>query len=101
MLDVTMVPEVVLEDLEQRWDLDKDSNEFKNKLSQMSAKEVFNEYLEWNGIVGFTDTIWDAAYELRQAEIQGRYSEEIYPAAQKCDVCGADLNLKYCVVCQK
>lgn len=62
-LNLDRIPTDVLDDLLERVDDDRD------KIAQMSVREAFNEWLVWNGIIGYTRKIISALDNLRAAEI--------------------------------
>jgi hypothetical protein len=43
------------------------------ELAVMSPKEMFEKYLEWEGIIGYTDRIWEAVVELKQIEQERKH----------------------------
>lgn len=60
------IPDNVLADVRQREFTDE-------QIEKMSAREVFDEYLKWNGIIGWAD-LFDTAVQLHEAE---EYSSEV------------------------
>jgi hypothetical protein len=51
------VPEHVMEDLRERRDLDCMDESQDKEILKMDGREFLNEWLNWNGIIGYTDDI--------------------------------------------
>lgn len=60
------VKEHIQNDAEDRTDEDMEA-----QIAGMSIQDAFGHYLEWNGIVGWTDSIWRAVVVLLGAYSEG------------------------------
>ena len=71
-MNIDLLNDDVLETLSNRFDLDlgeeKDCERMKNRLKNMSAREVLDEYLGWHGIIGYTNIIVDTYEHLKEVE---------------------------------
>jgi len=38
------------------------------EIEKLSAKEIFKQYCEWNGLINWYDTLWDAVLDLKKIE---------------------------------
>lgn len=64
MLSINTIPAHVIQDLKER-------GHSEEQIKAMSAKEAFNEYLAWNGILGWGSTLWHVVERLKEAEKVG------------------------------
>ncbi len=55
---ITQVPRQVLADLRSRGHSD-------DAIERMSPEEAFAEYCQWNGLINWNDTLWDAVTALK------------------------------------
>ena len=56
------VPESVMKDMRERLGYDEGDSTADEEILTMSGKEFLEEYLGWNGLIGFADTIIEAIY---------------------------------------
>jgi hypothetical protein len=76
MIDVDMLDDEVLNNILSNLGLDDgewDTNPAKaealvERVKQMSERELFNRFLIWNGIIGYTDVITTAIDSIRAAK---------------------------------
>lgn len=59
-------------------------------LEVLSARDLFDVYLSWHGIIGFTDDLWELSHRLHTAETSGRIQSLSLPGtvAPLEDRCG-------------
>jgi len=60
MLNVKTIPSNILKVLRENFN--------EANIAAMSAKEAFEYFLEWNGIIGYHDMFWDAVLSLERNE---------------------------------
>ena len=60
-MEVSLIPDHILDDLHSRGLNDAD-------IESSTPEHLFNEYLNWNGIIGYGDTFIEAIDSLRSAE---------------------------------
>lgn len=79
MLDVDQIDDFVLSDLERRFGLDPDDpddaddakiEEVRKRIERLTPLLALEEYLAWNGIIGYAGMINRAINSLRDAEIE-------------------------------
>ena len=56
------IPQSVLKDMRERLGYDEDDNEPDEQILSMDGRDFLNEYLNWNGFIGYTDMIIEAIY---------------------------------------
>ena len=56
------VRESVMEDMRERLGYDADDTTHDKEILSMSGEDFFREYMEWHGILGYMDTIFEAIY---------------------------------------
>ena len=56
------VPECVMRDMRQRFDCEENDTTLDEKILTLSGRDFLEEYLTWNGFIGFTDMIIEAIY---------------------------------------
>jgi hypothetical protein len=56
------IPMSVLKDMRERLGYDEDDSTPDEEILAMSGKEFLSEYLTWNGLIGYVDTIIEAIY---------------------------------------
>ena len=61
MLDLSKISHTVLSDIRERGHSDE-------TIAQMSPEEAFREYCEWNGLIGWSGTLWRAVKGLEGAK---------------------------------
>lgn len=70
MLDTSKMPNNVLEYIANN--LGREDNEpiqmYLSQIEAMTPKEAFDRYLIWNGIIGYSEDIWNAVECLKLAE---------------------------------
>ena len=54
-----MIPDYIMEDLRERRDLEYDDATEDNDILTMSGAEFLDELLNWEGIIGYTNTIME------------------------------------------
>jgi hypothetical protein len=62
-LDLKKVPEHILDDLRSRGHSD-------DAIARMNAAKAFDEYLSWNGIIGYGSSVRAAVHALDAAEVK-------------------------------
>lgn len=67
-MNLSQLSETILESVRQQLGCDDPTDESKDsQIESMEAMEVFDRYLRWNGIIGFSSEIWDAVGNIREA----------------------------------
>ena len=61
-LEKPEVPEYIMKDLRQRRDLDENDKSQDEEILAMSGFEFFDEWLKWNGFLGYTRYFIDVIY---------------------------------------
>jgi len=61
-MKIENIREDVLEDVRKRGFPDK-------QIERMDAARIFDEYLSWNGIIGYGDALWNIVLDLHEAEV--------------------------------
>ena len=61
-LEKPEVPNYIMKDLRQRRELDENDTSQDKEILAMSGFEFFDEWLKWNGILGYTRDIIDVIY---------------------------------------
>ena len=61
---------MVIWDVRKNMGLDLSDESLDDKILAMPKKEVLARYLEWNGIIGYTDTILGAVSEIYEIELE-------------------------------
>lgn len=56
------VPNYIMKDLRQRRELDEDDISHDAEILEMSGFEFFDEWLKWNGFIGYTSDFLDVIY---------------------------------------
>lgn len=56
------VPDYIMRDLRQRRELDENDTSQDEEILQMSGFKFFDEWLKWNGFVGYTSDFLDVIY---------------------------------------
>lgn len=74
MISPDLLPDEVVNSIGRRlgWDDNADFQRYYERIAQMSVTEALNKYLEWHGIIGFTEMIIEALDSLRAAEADAR-----------------------------
>lgn len=57
--------------------LDIDENYTREELENTESKELLNKFLNWHGIIGFTDDIWDTCYNLIEPLVLDEYLTDV------------------------
>lgn len=57
----------VLEDIANRLNMDSSSDKFMSHIKTMTAFEVVDAYMSWNGLFGFTDGVVSAVLSTQDA----------------------------------
>jgi hypothetical protein len=72
MTDISKIPSYILNNARKNVPMIKGSfHEFSDEqLSKMTKREIFDHYLEWNGIIGFSSSILDVIEELFKVELK-------------------------------
>jgi hypothetical protein len=52
-------------------DSEEESDKLWSKIEKLSVRELFDNYLQWEGIIGYTDLIISYLKELWEAELDG------------------------------
>lgn len=68
MIDIRLLSEDVLSSVRKNLGIDSDDSSMDNIISKMSEKEVFERYLTWNGMPGWSDKIWDAVDDIKKSK---------------------------------
>lgn len=68
MLDLTKVPPGVLEANRQRDDLEPHDTSRDAFYARRSGRQLFREYCQWHGLIGWGDMLWATVESLREAE---------------------------------
>lgn len=55
------IPEIILNDIRSRGWSDEEIQGF-------TAKQAFNEFCYWHGLLGWGDNLWDTVHKLKEAE---------------------------------
>jgi len=61
---------MVIWDVRKNMGLDLSDESLDAEILAMPKKEVLARYLEWNGIIGYTDTILGAVSEIYEIELE-------------------------------
>lgn len=56
--------------------LDIDESYTREELENTEHKELLNKFLNWHGIVGFTNDIWDICYNLIEPLVISEYLDD-------------------------
>lgn len=62
--------EVIMRNLRERLDLEPDDTSKDKKIMSMDKRKVFDEYLEWEGISGWTSTILSVIEDIFKVELE-------------------------------
>jgi hypothetical protein len=68
MLDANELRDNVLEAIANNMDLDAGDESTIKKISRLSPNEAFDKFLNWHGIIGYSDMIRSALDNIRAAE---------------------------------
>lgn len=63
-------PEYIMRYVRERLDLEPDDTSKDEEINMMTPTEVFTEWLEWQGIIGYSDTILQAVEDIFDIELQ-------------------------------
>ena len=67
-MDITKLSKQVLGDVRQNLGCEEPTDESKDgQIAMMTPVEVFDCYLIWNGIIGYSRTLWDAVENIKAA----------------------------------
>lgn len=61
-LEEPEVPEYIMKDLRQRRDLDENDTSQDEEILEMYGYTFFDEWLKWNGFIGYTSDLLDAIH---------------------------------------
>ena len=61
-IETPTVPNYIMRDLRQRRDLDEDDISQDEDILKMSGFTLFDEWLKWNGFIGYTSDFIDVIY---------------------------------------
>ena len=69
MIDITKIPEYILEDARQNVPFGREAytNE---ELSKMSKRELFDHYLQWQDIIGYSNDLLNVIESIFQVELK-------------------------------
>lgn len=70
MLDLNKIPSPILADLRDSQGVDATSEAIDPQLASLSPREALNMYLDYHGIIGYTDTILRAISAFGDAEVK-------------------------------
>lgn len=69
MLDIDSIPDNVLTDILENKELPDDETGY-TEVAKLSARDAFDSFLNWNGIIGYTDKLIIALDGLRKSEAE-------------------------------
>ena len=61
-IETPAVPNYIMRDLRQRRDLDEDDTSQDEESLKMSGLALFDEWIKWNGFIGYTTDLIDVIY---------------------------------------
>jgi hypothetical protein len=71
MTDITKIPDYILEDARRNVPMNSNHEEFTDEqMSRKSKKQIFNHYLEWNGIIGYGDHLLEVIEDLFNVKLK-------------------------------
>jgi len=71
MTDITKIPDYILEDARQNVPMRANYDEYSDEqLSGKSKRQIFDHYLSYNGIIGFSDTILNVVEDLFNVKLK-------------------------------
>ncbi len=71
MTDITKIPDYILRDARRNVPMHSKQEEFTDEqMSKKSKRQIFNHYLEWNGILGYSETILGVVEDLFEVELK-------------------------------
>jgi hypothetical protein len=68
MVDLQKIPSHIVDDIAANMDLDTCNEEHRARLARMSPEELMDKFLNWQGIIGYTDMIINTYKALKGAE---------------------------------
>jgi hypothetical protein len=95
------IPARIMRDLRERRGLDEDDTSQDQEILNMTKLEFLDEWLKWEGLIGYTTPIMDIIYyafgidlesdEVWKQEIKRIFGEEQIPKTYKFSVCLGDM----------
>ena len=70
MTDISQIPDYILDDAKRNVPIHASFKMYSDEqLSRMTKRQIFDHYLEWNGIIGFSSSILDVIEELFKVKL--------------------------------
>ena len=66
-MDITKLNREILEAVRQQLGCEEDDESKDTEIGAMDALTVFDRYLTWNGIIGYSADFWDAVENIKEA----------------------------------
>lgn len=70
MTDLKKIPNYILNDARQNIPFSREENYSDEELSNMTKREIFDHYLNWKGLIGYSSTILQAVEDLFNVKLR-------------------------------